>query len=136
MKKAELDNVVQLITEQIPSVEVIYLFGSMANGMDSRESDVDIAFLTPFECKVNPIDVSLLKGKLEILLGKDVDLIHLNVASIVFQFQITTTSKQLYVKNASLVLQYEVLVLSMYQRLQEERQGILKEIILSGKVYA
>jgi predicted nucleotidyltransferase len=135
MKKEDIDRVIQLITEQIPSTEVIYLFGSEANGTSSTESDVDIALLTPYECKVNSIDLYELKGKVEIALGKDVDIIHLNQASIVFQFQITTTAKQLYAKNASLVLQYEVLVLSMYQRLQEERKDILNEIISSGKVY-
>ena len=136
MKKTEIDKVIQLIVEQIPSVLVIYLFGSQANVMGSPESDVDLAFLTPFESKVNPIELYQLKENLEILLGKDVDFIHLNQASIVFQFQITTTAKQLYVKDASLVLRYEALVLSMYQRLQEERQGILNEIISSGKVYS
>jgi len=136
MKKAEIDSVTQLVTEHIPSVLAIYLFGSQATGLHSTNSDVDIAFLTPFDCRLNPVEVYQLKVKVEIALGKDVDLIHLNQASTVFQFQITTTATHLYVKNASMVLQYEALVLSMYQRLQEERKDILNEIISSGKVYS
>ncbi len=136
MKKADIDIVTQLVAEHIPSVLAIYLFGSQATGLHSTNSDVDIAFLTPFDCRLNPVEVYQLKVKVEMALGKDVDLIHLNQASTVFQFQITTTATHLYVKNASVVLQYEALVLSMYQRLQEERKDILNEIISSGKVYS
>lgn len=124
------------MTEQIPSVQAIYLFGSQATGMSSASSDVDIAFVTPFEYKADPVLLYQMQMQLEMNLGKDVDFIHLNQASTVLQFQITNTGMHLYVKDASLVLQYETLILSMYQRLQEERKDILDEIISSGKVYA
>jgi uncharacterized protein len=136
MLKTEIDKIIQIVTEQIPSVQAIYLFGSQTTGMDSSNSDVDIAFLTPFEYKADPVLLYQVKMQLEISLRKDVDFIHLNQASTVFQFEITTTATHLYVKNTSLVLQYETLVLSMYQRLQEERKDILDQIISSGKVYS
>jgi uncharacterized protein len=136
MLKTEIDKIVQIVTEQIPTVQCVYLFGSQATGMDSESSDVDIAFFTPFESEEDSVIIHQVKMQLEIALGKDVDFIHLNQVSTVLQFQITTTGTHLYVKNASLVLQYETLVLSMYQRLQEERKDIVDEIISSGKVYA
>lgn len=134
--KTEIDQIIQIITERIPSVQAIYLFGSQVAGMNSADSDVDIAFFTPFEYKSDPVLIFRVKQELELALGKDVDLIHLNQASMVFQFEITTTAAHLYVKDASLILQYETLVLSMYQRLQEERKDILDQIISSGEVYA
>jgi uncharacterized protein len=136
MQKSETDKITQIVIEHIPSVLAVYLFGSHAVGLGTENSDVDIAFLTPFEYKSNPILNYRAKQKLEVALGRDVDFIHLNQASTVFQFEITTTAMHLYVKDASMVLQYEALVLSMYQRLQEERKDILDQIILSGKVYA
>jgi uncharacterized protein len=136
MQKVEIDKIIQIVIERIPSVQAIYLFGSQATGMNSVSSDVDIAFLTSFDCEINSLEVYEVQMQLEIELGKDVDFVHLNQASTVFQFEITTTATHLYVKDASLVLQYEALVLSMYQRLQEERKDILNEIISSGKIYA
>jgi uncharacterized protein len=136
MKKIESDKVIALITAHIPSVKAIYLFGSQADGSASATSDVDLAFLTPFECITPPLEVYKLKSKIELALRKDVDLVHLNKASTVFQFQITTTGMHLYVKNTHKILEYEALVLSMYQRLQQERKQILNQVIDSGKVYA
>jgi predicted nucleotidyltransferase len=118
MLKADIDKIVKIATEQIPSVQAVYLFGSHASGMSSSSSDVDIAFFTAFECQADSVLIHQVQMRLEMALGKEVDFIHLNV------------------KNASLILQYETLVLSMYQRLQEERKDILDEIISSGKVYA
>jgi uncharacterized protein len=136
MLKTEIDKIIKIVTEQIPSVQAIYIFGSQATGMNSTSSDVDIAFFTPFEYKMDTVFIYKVKMQLEEAIGKDVDFIHLNQASTVLQFVVTTTGSQLYVKNASLVLRYETLVLSMYQRLQEERKDILNEIISSGKVYS
>jgi uncharacterized protein len=136
MLKIETDKIVQIVTEQIPSAQAIYLFGSQATEMNSVGSDVDIAFFTPFECEAESVLIHQVKMQLEITLKKDVDFINLNQASTVLQFQITTTGTHLYVKDSSLVLQYETLVLSMYQRLQEERKDIIDEVISSGKVYA
>jgi uncharacterized protein len=136
MLKTEIDKIIQTVTERIPSAQAIYLFGSQAIGMSSAGSDVDIAFFAPFEYKADPVLLYQVQMQLEITLGKDVDFIHLNQESTVLQFQITTTGTHLYVKDTSLVLQYETLVLSMYQRLQEERKDIVDEIISSGKVYA
>ena len=136
MQKSETDKIIQIVIEQIPSVLAVYLFGSHAAGVDTENSDVDIAFLTPFDYRINPIEIHQVQTQLEVALRKDVDFIHLNQSSTVFQFEITTTATHLYVKDASLVLQYEALVLSMYQRLQEERKDIVDEVISSGKVYA
>jgi uncharacterized protein len=136
MNESMMNKIITIITGQIPSALAIYIFGSHATDTNLSQSDVDIAFFTPFESKISPIEIHRIKMQLEVALGKDVDLVHLNTATTVFQFEITTTAKQLYVSDAEVVLKYEALVLSMYQRLQEERKDILDEIISSGKVYA
>lgn len=127
--------ITQLVKEHVASVQAIYLFGSQVMHEASLNSDLDLAFLTSHGSHLTATEIFQIKIKLEAALGVDVDLIHLNQASTVFQFQITTTAKHLYVKDADLVLQYEALVLSMYQRLHEERKEILNEIIASGRVY-
>lgn len=49
MLKTETDKIIQIVTERIPAVLAIYLFGSHATGMDTEYSDVDVAFFTPFD---------------------------------------------------------------------------------------
>jgi uncharacterized protein len=83
MLKFDVDRIIQIVTEQIPSVQAIYLFGSKAIGTDSADSDVDVAFFTPFEYKTNPVPTYQVKMQLEVALGRDVDFIHLNQMSTV-----------------------------------------------------
>ncbi|MBX2894133.1 MAG: nucleotidyltransferase domain-containing protein [Cyclobacteriaceae bacterium] len=135
MKKIEINKIIQLIVDHVPPVRAIYLFGSQAEGSHSLNSDVDIAFLTPYEVKLSNLELYNLKSKIEIALNKDADLIHLNQATLVLQFQITTTGIPIYGRSNTDILEYEALILSMYQRLQEERKDILNEIVTSGKVY-
>ena len=124
-----------IICDKFSLVEAIYIFGSFADNSATESSDVDIAFMTSDAVTIPDLKIFGTKQELEIALGKDVDLIHLNSVSTVFQFQIVTTGFQLFVNDTEYVLNYEARVLSQYQRLHEERKHILEEIILSGKVY-
>jgi uncharacterized protein len=125
----------QLIQTIFVDVEAIYLFGSLANDSAHETSDVDLAFLAHGKCIISVMEIFKVKQELEIALGKDVDLICLNTASTVFQFQVVTTGVALFIKNEAKVSAYEAMVLSQYQYLNEERKYIIEEIISSGKVY-
>jgi uncharacterized protein len=133
-----IDNnlIVETILSNFPEVQGIYLFGSHATNSSTHNSDIDIAFLTLEGNVILPLQIFHVKTELEVKFGKDIDLIHLNSASTVFQFQIVTTAIQLFAKNPSFLLRYEALVLSRYQRFNEERKAIIEEIISSGKVYS
>ncbi len=136
MLKNETENIVRILKVHFPYVEAIYLFGSQAIGADTQNSDVDVAFFTLHDDVIAPLRVYDAQKELEVFLHKDVDLVHLQSASTVFQFQVITTGIHLYVRNPSFLLQQETLVFSMYQRLNEERKEILNDIVSSGKIYS
>lgn len=63
------------------------------------------------------------------------DLIDLSAASTVFQAQVVSTGKTIYCTDFNKKAQFEMKVLKMYARLNEERSLILKRIMESGSVY-
>ncbi len=130
------DLIVETIVSSFPEVQGIYLFGSHATNSSTHNSDMDVAFLALEGNVILPLQLFHVKTELEVKFRKDIDLIHLNSASTVFQFQIVTTAKQLFAKNPTFLLRYEAMVLSRYQRFNEERKEIIEEIISSGKVYS
>ncbi len=125
--------IISFLLNRIPNVKAIYLFGSRAKGEAGPDSDYDIAILTD-----KPQKKSLcfeLSQELGNLLGADVDLIDLGLASTVFRSQILSNSERLYSDNSFEVDNFEAFVYSDYARLNEERFGILKDIEKSGQVY-
>jgi predicted nucleotidyltransferase len=128
--------IAETIVSSFPEVQAIYLFGSQATNSSRHDSDIDIAFLTSEGIIIPPVQLFNVKTELEVKFGKEVDLIHLNSASTVLQFQVTTTGIQLFAKNPAFLLRFEAMVLSQYQRFNEERKAIIEEIISSGKVYS
>lgn len=56
------------------SIKKAILFGSMANGTNTSQSDVDL--IIEFSGNVSLITISSLKIELEEILKKDVDIIH------------------------------------------------------------
>ncbi len=69
----------QKLLSQMDEVEFAYLFGSYAKGDYTQRSDVDIAVYLQKQC--NDFDTKLkVHHKIEISLGKEIDLIILNTA--------------------------------------------------------
>ena len=127
----EISNIVK---KYFPDVEAIYWFGSFASNQQTDESDVDLALVLP-----NPMDkLTLFNITQEIAasISRDIDLIDLRDTPLDFKFEIISTGTLIFCKNSEQTLQYEALVMSMYQRFSEERKGILEEIERSGKIFS
>jgi predicted nucleotidyltransferase len=135
-ESAAYDKIKQKILEGFPDVMGIYLFGSRADGTSHANSDFDLAFLLPNNTPLNDLKIFHLQQDLAATLNQDVDLICLNTATLVMQFQITSYGLLLFEKDHREILKYETLVLSMYQRFSEERKPVLQEIETSGKIYS
>jgi len=69
-------------------------------------------------------------------LNRPVDLINLRIVNTVFQFQILQTGSLIFTNDIYAIDEFEMLTLSYYQKLHEERSDILKEIISSKMVLA
>jgi len=128
---------IALIKSFYPLIQGIYLFGSYQTEREWLDSDVDIALLLPPDLarKERNLAFSHCQCKLEELLGKSVDLINIRQVSTVFQFQIVSTGRLILTNDQSAVAEFEMLTISFYQKLNEERSAILQEFYKTGKAY-
>lgn len=131
------EQIIQTILTHTPQVQAVYLFGSYGTEDERPSSDVDIALLLPPEQA--KAAGSLLLGELHLalaeLLGKEVDLVNLRQVSTVFQKEIVMTRQQIYCADAYAADEFEMLTLSYYQKLNEERREILAAFAESGRAY-
>jgi uncharacterized protein len=129
--------ILQIILAHYSTVQAIYLFGSYGTDKAWPSSDVDIALLLPPDEARCAGHLALGKARvaLEQLLGKDVDLINLRRVSTVFQSEIIMAERRIFCADAYAADEFEMLVLSYYQKLNEERADVLAEGLRSGRFY-
>jgi len=98
---------------------------------------VDIALLLPpgHAKAIRVLAMSPLCCKLGSLLEKPVDLINLREVSTVFQKEIIAADRRIHTGNAYAADEFEMLVLSFFQKLSQERAEILAEGLRSGRFY-
>ena len=130
-------NIVRTVLGHYPDTQAIYLFGSYGTEDEWPDSDVDIALLLPPEqAKASRmLAMSPLCSELGSLLGKAVDLVNLRVVSTVFQKEIIAADRRIHTGNAYAADEFEMLVLSFFQKLSQERAEILAEGLRSGRFY-
>ena len=135
MKDREV--IIRLILEIFPRTQAIYLFGSYGTDQERPESDADIALLiTPKEAKgVGLLMASDLRSDLESLLNKDVDLINLRLVSTVLQKEVITADRRIYTGDLYAAEEFEMLTLSYYQKLNEERAEIINGALADGRFH-
>jgi len=104
---------------------VVYQFGSTTAGSEHPESDLDLAFFSQSTC--DPYDVFLVAQDIAGIVGRDVDLIDLDRASDVLKTQVIGNGRRLLVTDQLAVDTLEMLSLSSYARLNEERREVLEK---------
>ncbi|WP_336866242.1 type VII toxin-antitoxin system MntA family adenylyltransferase antitoxin [Peribacillus frigoritolerans] len=112
----------------------IIIFGSYAKKSTHKDSDIDIAFYSENQ-SLTTYEVFLLAQELADILKIEVDLVNIRTASTVFKAQIYTTGTIIYSTNDTLLKNLQMTALSMYAKLNEERENILKKIGESGTIY-
>ena len=112
------------------------MFGSCAVNNEWPDSDVDIALLLPHETSqtCGCLLLSELCTELESLLKKEVDLINLRQVSTVLQKEIIMAEGRICHADKYAADEFEMLTISYYQKLNEERREILEEIQASGTI--
>ncbi len=129
-KKAKI---VSIVLEKMPSATAIYLFGSMADGFERKDSDVDIAIL-----QATPIipDVAFnLRGVLGAFLKRDVDIVDCRRCKLEMAFNIVMGGVALFASDADAVGLYENTIMSMYANFAIERRELMKDIAQTGTIY-
>ncbi|WP_434564721.1 nucleotidyltransferase domain-containing protein [Thermoanaerobacterium thermosaccharolyticum] len=112
---------------------VIYLFGSVVNGIFRSDSDIDIAYLS--DKNISGYDLFMISQELADLLKRDVDLIDLRKASTVFKAQVVGTKKIIYCNDDLRRMNFEMYALKDYAKLNEERAEIIDKILKRGRIY-
>ena len=133
----ENENIVRIVLEHYPRAQAIYLFGTHGTADEWPNSDVDIAvLLPPLQARdIPPLALSPCHLELSEALGKEVDLLNARQVSTVFQKEIVASGRLLYCADENAVAEFEMLTLSFYQKLNEERKEILEEFERTGKAY-
>jgi len=129
--------IVKIVLRHYPAVQGIYLFGTHGTEYERPDSDVDIALLLPPEQakKERNLVLSQCRTDLEIALCREVDLVNARQVSTVLQKEIIGSATLLYCADRYALDEFEMLVLSFYQKLNEERAGVLAEGFATGRFY-
>ncbi len=109
-------------------VVAVYLFGSTAAGQATPASDVDIAVL--YQRGQEPDFQLEMDDKIELarLLGRDVDLIHLNQASPILRMQVLKKGKLVLNRDPKHLNFFFVNTLNEYFDLKQSRKPIEKAL--------
>jgi len=129
--------ITDIVVSSYPAVQGIYLFGSRETGMLRPDSDTDIALLLPHHQAKQEKNLILSKCRfdLEDALHCPVDLLNARQVSTVFQKEIIS-GDLIYCADQYAVDEFEMLVISFYQKLNQERAEILDSFLKTGRAYA
>ncbi len=129
--------IIKIVCEHYPAVQGIYLFGTHGTEAQWPDSDIDIALLLPPEQakQEGSLILSRCRFDLEDALHKEVDLLNARDVSTVFQKEIIGGSL-IHCADRYAVDEFEMLVVSYYQKLNEERREILEAFLKTGRAYA
>lgn len=121
------ETIIKTVLAHYPAAQAIYLFGSFGTGDERADSDADIALLLPpaEAKKAGSLVMSPLAGGLEELLQRKIDLINLRQVPTVLQKEVVASERRIYEGDRFAAEEFEMLVLSFYQKLNEERGGII-----------
>lgn len=128
----EYSEVVKLIRTKWPTVGAVYLYGSQAVDQATQDSDVDIAVLS--STRIQNVVRYQLAQEIADFLNKEVDLVDLRACETVFQFQVVSTGKRLWIRDAFEAGSFEDRVYKMYAKLGDERGQILQDIKNRGSI--
>jgi predicted nucleotidyltransferase len=132
----ETDVIVRTVLEHYPAAQAIYLFGTHGTADEWPDSDVDIAvLLAPQQAKAaRLLALSDLRFELEDLVKKEVDLINLRRVPTVLQKQVIAADRRIYPAIDEYAAdEFEMLTLSYYQKLNEERAEIVEDALATGR---
>lgn len=132
------DAIIRTIRRRHPDVQAIYLYGAYGTDDEWPGSDVDIALLFDSQRSktLEPLPMGDLRFDLEALLGKEADLINLRQAPTVLQKEVIAADRCIFKADGCSADEFEMMTLSNYQKLNEERKDIVKDGLAVGRFVA
>lgn len=129
-----VEKIIDFLKSKIPDLQLIYLFGSRADGTQNADSDIDIAFVAT-NLQISAIQKWTIQQELAIKLNCDTDLIDLDSASITLSHQILSLGKRIYAKEEFDYDNYELLIIKRFLDFQQTTKELREDIMKRGKVY-
>ncbi len=114
---------------RVPGLIAAILFGSAASGRLQPHSDLDIALLFTYPTRPDPLSLLELRGEIEQLAQRDVDLVVLNDASPILAFEVVRTGCLLFCHEHTLFDSYIMRVSSAYADFKRIRQPAEEAVI-------
>jgi predicted nucleotidyltransferase len=102
----------------------IYLYGSIITSQFNDQSDIDISVIS--ENDVDPLALYEISAGLSVLLKRDIHLIDFVKANEVLKIEILKNKTILFDKDEEKRLYHEMNALTAYQKLNEEREVVIK----------
>lgn len=115
-------------------VNAVYLHGSYATCYQRNESDIDIAVLSERALALNE-QINFSVALRNELADRDVDVADLRSVNTVFAAQVVTSGRRIITNNPDVADRFEMLTLSKYAILNEERAEILADIKQRGRIF-
>lgn len=120
------DAIANAVQRVLPQARAAWLFGSGAKGQLRDDSDLDIAvslaeMLTPHQ----QVDAA---GRLQDLLGYEVDLLDFMRLHTVMQYQVLTTGNLLFDHTPAFTAGYGAFVTTEYQNIQTWRKPLVRQL--------
>jgi len=131
------DQLIETVLADYPDTQAIYLFGSWGTEDEWPTSDLDMAVLLPPE-QAKAVDFWAwidLTMRLGGIVHKKVDLLNVRQVSTVFQKEVIMADRRIYTGDEYAADEFEMLTLSFYQKLNEERAEVLADGLRSGRFY-
>ncbi len=134
----DLKLITEIILKHYPATQAIYLFGSYGTDCEWPNSDVDVGllFLPSSSKKIKHLAISDCRFELEKEFNKKFDLLNIRQISTVFQKEIIIADRRIYCADQCVADEFEMLMLSYYQKLNEERKDILNAFYKTGRAYS
>ena len=129
---AFVEGVNRLVLNAHPATQAIYRYGTWGTAAQRPDSDLDLAVLLPHAqaVRVDRWQWHLLAVRLAGAAGTEhADLVNLRRADTTLQAEILRTGTMIYCHDDGVRLEFETLVLSMYQKLNDERAEIRAAIV-------
>jgi len=138
MSDAIATELIRRILDAHPNTQAIYLYGSWGTDDQWPTSDIDIAvLLPPVEAKAADAMAWLgLSVELAHIAGVEkADLINLRKVSALLRKEVIAADRRIYCADQYAADEFEMLSISFYQKMNEERRGIVEEFRRNGRFY-
>ena len=138
MSDAVTTELIRRILDAHPHTQAVYLYGSWGTPEQWPTSDIDIAvLLPPVEAKtVDMMEWLGLSVELAHIAGVEkADLINLRKVSALLRKEVIAADRRIFCADQYAADEFEMLSISFYQKMNEERRGIVEEIRKTGRAY-